>query len=210
MVRFKGGDNVTYSGTFQNLNMTEKGQPTFGRCFEIYFMNKSDNVYDVTVTFYKTIYIYFNLPQQFWNDDYKSKIQANVGERLFLDITYDILKNNFAQNCKSYDHQSYDLCKDTQVEKEIINKFDCTVPFFSTSKYKLCSTKESTYQSSDHYYYSIFTQVDNCPRPCTTMLPTFGFPTYNKLNESTTGFVRLYLKSVVKITEDFVSYDLLR
>ena len=209
-VRFKGGGKSVYAGSFENLNITEKGQPTFGRCFEIYFMNKSDNVYDVTITFYKTIYIYFNLPQQFWNDDYKSKIQANVGEKLYLDITYDILKNNFAQNCKSYDYNSYDLCKETEVEKEIINKFDCTVPFFTTSKYKLCSEKEARNQSSDDYYYSIFQQVANCPPPCTTMLPTFGFPTYNKINQSTTGFARLYFKSVVKITEDFVSYDLLR
>ena len=41
------------------------------------------------------------------------------------------------------------------------------------------------------------------------MMTYFGFPFVQK-NYRTTGFARLYLKSIIKVTEDFVSYDLLR
>jgi len=38
----------------------------------------------------------------------------------------------------------------------------------------------------------------------------FGFPYINENKESQTGSAKLYFKSIVKITEDFVSYDFLR
>ena len=51
--------------------------------------------------------------------------------------------------------------------------------------------------------------LPKCASPCVNMQTTFGFPFFSNNNQST-GFVKLYFKNIVKITEDFVSYDLLR
>ena len=42
------------------------------------------------------------------------------------------------------------------------------------------------------------------------MVTYFGYPFLNEEAENTTGKVNLYFKNIVKITEDFVTYDLLR
>ena len=58
--------------------------------------------------------------------------------------------------------------------------------------------------------YGLYLQVDECPEPCVKMITYFGYPFLNEEAENTTGKVNLYFKNIVKITEDFVTYDLLR
>ena len=48
-----------------------------------------------------------------------------------------------------------------------------------------------------------------CMDPCVKTVTYFGFP-FITSNDNPTGFARLYFKNIVKVTEDFVSYDLLR
>ena len=206
-VNFQNGGKSVYSGSFENMNVTEKGHLTFGRCFQIHPMNESISVNKIDIKFLKSIYIYFSMPKQFYNDNSKSKLEANVGEKLFLDITYEILKNNYVQTCKSYDYESYDSCKSLQLQKTLLSKFNCTLPFATTSKYKVC--KSTVSREASTYFKSIYNNFVQCKSPCTNLLTTFGFPSYDK-NDGSKGFVRLYFKSIVKITEDFVSYDLLR
>lgn len=208
-IRFKKGEKLIYSGFSKDLKVTEKGHYTFGRCFETQQMDKNDSIYTYDIMFSKSIYIYFNMPQQFYNDDSKSKIQANVGERQYLDITYEILKNNFAKNCKSYNSNSYDFCKATEIENIIWAKFNCTVPFLTTSTVNVCNMKKISGEASKYFYKLIYTKLDQCPSPCTNMMTNLGLPSVTK-DDAKIGFVRLYFKSIVKITEDFVSYDLLR
>ena len=38
----------------------------------------------------------------------------------------------------------------------------------------------------------------------------YGFPVVSEYGNKFLGYTRLYFKSVVKVTEDFISYDLLR
>ena len=51
--------------------------------------------------------------------------------------------------------------------------------------------------------------TEKCPESCVKMITYFGYPhisrTYNP-----TGKVNIYFKDTVKVTEDFISYDLLR
>ena len=209
IVYFDTGGKTIYSGSFEHLDIREKGHFTFGRCFEIHFLNKSHSAQSIDIKFFKSLYIFFNMPNQFYNDDSKSKLVANVGEKLFLDITYEILKNNFGKTCKSYRNNSYDSCKATEIKRRLLKKFNFTVPFLTSSKHKLCSTKEISREASKYFIELIYTEIERCASPCTNMVTIFGFPSYNKVDEEK-GFVRLYFKSIIKVTEDFVSYDLLR
>ena len=72
------------------------------------------------------------MQDQFYDFDSKSKIQADIGRKLFLDINYDIFKNNFDQTCHFYKNNSYDFCKETAVQEKIMKKFNCTVPFLTS------------------------------------------------------------------------------
>ena len=50
-----------------------------------------------------------------------------------------------------------------------------------------------------------------CPEPCHRILTWFGYPIVTEnIAYNGTGFVRLYFKNIIKVTQDFVSYDLLR
>ena len=120
IVYFDTGGKTDYTGSFKDLDVREKAHFTFGRCFEIHFLNKSHSVQSVDIHFSKSIYVYFNMPNQFYNDDSKSKLVAHVGEKLFLDITYEILKNNIGKTCKSYNDKSYDFCKATEIKRRIL------------------------------------------------------------------------------------------
>ena len=121
--------------------VTEKGHRTFGKCFEIKFGSdiKNELVHKVELYFLKTIYIYFNVANNFWNDNSRSKLQANVGEKLFLEITYEILKSNFGSNCKTYYMNNFDTCKETLAEEMVVAKYNCSVPYKSMSQYSMCS-----------------------------------------------------------------------
>ena len=90
-IHLENGEEVTFT-KFDNLTVTEKGYATLGRCFEINPLNKGERVQSLGIHFSKSIYIYFNIPNQFYYIDTKYKLEANFGESLYLDITYDILK----------------------------------------------------------------------------------------------------------------------
>ena len=150
------------------------------------------------------------MPNQFFNvNNARSKLQANVGQKLYMEITYEILKENYAKTCKFYDLNAFDNCHIAEMEERILKKFNCTVPFLTNPKHKVCSSKKN-YKEASKYFSSLqLRQFAKCASPCVNMLTTFGFPFFSNNNQST-GFVKLYFKNIVKITEDFVSYDLLR
>ena len=52
-------------------------------------------------------------------------------------------------------------------------------------------------------------QKTRCPDPCKKMTVIFGFP-FIEQSTAQTAFVKFYLKSLVKQTEDFLDYSLLR
>ena len=42
------------------------------------------------------------------------------------------------------------------------------------------------------------------------MVTILGMPKYYRPESGTAGIARLYVNNIVKVTEDFISYDLLR
>ena len=211
-MRYKSGEKRDFSGSFEDLNMTVKGHTTFGRCFEIHIMTESDRLDAVDITFSKSIYIYFIVPHQFYNDDSKSKLHAIVGQSLFIDITYEFMKENFGKTCKFYLSETYDTCKSKEIEKKIFNKYNCTFPFLTTSSAKLCPKEgfqEISKEASKDFYKLFDSEFVKCPSPCINMRTFVGYPSLNSI-DGNKGFVRIYFKSIIKTTEDFMSYDLLR
>ena len=50
-----------------------------------------------------------------------------------------------------------------------------------------------------------------CHEPCNKLMTFFGFPFISKLSgRDDVGHVKLYFKRVIKVTEDVLSYSLLR
>ena len=141
VVLYESGQKFTYFGKFTNLTVTEKGHRTYGKCFEIHFGSdvKDQLVLMIDLNILKPIYIHFNLADSFWNYNSRSKLQANVGENIFLEVTYEILKNNFGNNCKTYEKDNFDTCKETAAEKLVLEEYNCTVPYKTASPYPLCS-----------------------------------------------------------------------
>ena len=52
--------------------------------------------------------------------------------------------------------------------------------------------------------------ITDVHRPCNDMVTILGMPKYYRPESGTAGTARLYINNIVKVTEDFISYDLLR
>ncbi len=158
--------------------------------------------------------MFFNLPHNFLNEDSRSKFEASPGQDLFIDVTYEILQDNFRAQCKKYPRTydgSYDECKIKQIERRIVAELNCTTPFIiEPTLTKVICLGEKARNASDRFMDLANKLMPNCPDPCINMLTTFGFPLLSDNGNNSVGGVRLYFKSIVKFTEDFVSYNFLR
>lgn len=214
LILYKSGKKFECKGDFKCLHPREIGHRTYGRCFEIKLIQDQDTIFSVDIQIKKSIYIFFNLPNLFFNGNYRSKFEVNLGEDLFLDVTYEILQNNFKKRCKKYPnayHGSYDDCKMRQIEKRIVSMLNCTTPFINKPMLtkELCRGEHALNASNSFMKFANML-MPTCPDPCINMLCTFGFPFKSQNGNEEAGRVRLYLKSIVKYTEDFVSYTFLR
>ena len=137
-----------------------------------------------------------------------------MDEDLFLDSTYEILQNNFKDNCKTYPKNyelSHDACKIEVAEKHIATEFNCSVPFIQRPNKirNICKNQTIANSASKKFGDYTYKAIQECPVPCVNMITIFGFPFIRKRRDNI-GRVRLYFKQIVKVTEDFISYDLLR
>ena len=199
-----------YASCFKKRDI---GDPFYGRCFEIEFGNETDTVSYIDVEIKKSIYLYFSPPHVFYDSDSKSKFQVNANEDLFLDSTYEILQNNFKDNCKTYPNTyelSHNACKMEIAEQKINTEFNCSVPFIQNrDRANICLNQTIANTASTIFGDHTFKVLPECPVPCINMITIFGFPFIRKRQDNI-GRVRLYFKNIVKVTEDFISYDLLR
>ena len=215
--KYKSGMVVECAGDFKclNLHAREIGHRTYGRCFEIDFkLQGQETIFIADIKIKKQVYMFFNLPHNFLNEDSRSKFEASPGQNLFIDVTYEILQDNFRAQCKKYPRTfngSYDECKIKQIERRIVAELNCTNPFINepTLTDVICS-REKARNASDRFMDLANKLMPNCPDPCINMLTTFGFPLLSENGDNSVGGVRLYFKSIVKFTEDFVSYNFLR
>ena len=127
-------------------------------------------------------------------------------------MNYEIFKTDFDDmaKCNKYSSStffgSYDEIKMNEIDKLLKNRLNCTTPFsLNLGSEPICRGSNARLASKilDSAIKTVFT-------PCTTMTTSFGYPFSTKSHGNSTGFARIYLKNIVKLTQDFISYDLLR
>ena len=140
------------------------------------------------------------------------RVASETSKRIYVQVTYEILRSNHDPSCRKYAWNSYagsyDQCKESDLEIKIKTKFNCTVPFVGTNPGTLCHETVAKLASNEFQKY-FQRQSENCPQPCLNMLTTFGIPTYTNTTNGI-GRAQFYFNTNVKVTDDFVSYDLLR
>ena len=156
-------------------------------------------------------YMFIALPHNFYNDETRAKIEIKAGKVLFIEVNYEIHKANHDEKCHFYKNigsDTYDECK--KVGKRLIDKFNCTIPFLDSKEFPICKRDEVLGEAIVFYKEAIYSEIESCPLPCVHMYANFGFPSFDNNKDNTTARVKFYFKTVVKITEDYISYDLLR
>ena len=116
----------------------------------------------------------------FNNADSTSKLEVKLGEKLYMEMSYDILKSNFGENCKTYSNidkiDTYDNCVTSEIEKRSIEQFNCSLPFIKIStQYSVCKGKDAI-GALDLYKDLIKDRIVQCPRPCNNIVTYYGFP----------------------------------
>ena len=197
-------------------NFKTIGISFYGRCYETVFQPKNEYIRRITITFKHPLYIYVNIPNRFLDDSSRFKLHVNVNEYIFVELNYEIFKSNHGKICRNYSHEyknSFNKCEYLNQEK-IEALFNCTVPFLATltGGENFCSGTEAELAAR---YYKNLAKITNtaCPDACENMITSYGIPSTNNGNGFTingTGKVKLYPRKIIKVTEDFISYDFLR
>ena len=131
---------------------------------------------------------------------------------MFLKVNYEILKTNHGgSSCKKYSSHFSGSLNDFKIKEQrrrIDTKLNCTVPFHLDSDEKtlqICEGEKAKKASK------ILTKsLKNVLTPCKSMAVQFGIPIGERNENRDYGSVTIYLTNVVKVTQDLVSYDLLR
>ena len=141
-----GSTKLFMETNFSSLNTFEIFTKSLGRCFEIDFGQFDASPNNVQITTKLHTYIYINLPGQFSNEDSTSKVEVKIRNRLFIEVTYEVLKMNFEKSCKKYPGKlTYDKCKFAAAEDTMRANVGCVVPYMN-SKLPICSNKSSMNQ----------------------------------------------------------------
>ena len=112
-------------------------------------------------------------------------------------------------------NQSFDACKFEALEKKV-NTMNCSVPFLfkPNRREEICENATVAKNAFDIYFQNFHDILPECPLPCVNMITSYGFPVIergkNNRRKDDIGKVILTFKDLVKVTEDFISYDLLR
>ena len=197
------------------LKTRDIGYAIFGRCFEIEIENGNEKITFIRVDIKKPVFVFVTLPHTFLNGVQSSRIQVNTEETLQLEASYEILQTNFDETCKKYSwtsDQSFDACTLETLNKKIVTSMNCSVPFmFKPNRtIDVCQNLTVAKKAWKFYLDHQWKILPECPVPCVNIITTFGYPNIEKKSSLTKGRVYLLFKNLVKVTEDFISYDLLR
>ena len=209
-VQYQNGEEIEFED--YDLESLQTGITTtqkYGRCYQLdVFKNQNISLYSTQIYINKDLELYIDLPFRLYTNS-KNRISLNKHEKTYRKVNYEILKINYGQNCRKYSESydgSYDQCKASYINERIQKKFNCTVPFFMKLG-KMCEGAMAK-NASKMYDKHFRAQTEKCPPPCKYIISTFGAPKIKPNPDK--GRVKFYFTNIVKVTEDFVSYDLVR
>ena len=213
----------------------------FGRCYSIQLGKKivAQGVYQIDFLSNMNLYIYFHHPGQFLSIDTKSKAYTLKGRKHFVDMTYSIMNNTLKSEstipCSDETNFGFDTCFYQAIAKNLMNEFNCVVPFIKTSKNtNICVNKTQTKVDKIMLAFKVLslkTTIGTCMSPCTSMDFFFGVLSDDAFKNDCQGllyqklrglesprleqpcdgksFLRIYFKSNVKLQETVYDYTLL-
>ena len=140
----------------KSLEYREKYHEIYGRCFEVdiqsYGNEKSLIVFETNMP----VYIFIKYPGVFYDNE-KSRLEVILGKCLFIELIYEIYKKSMNAGCKQkqpgsctcldYDDLTYDDCTETALEKHLMEKLNCVVPFINSTN-TVCKVKNIRKQVS--------------------------------------------------------------
>ena len=155
-IRFNGRspDKLLSGSNISQKYFTTKYHRHFGRCYELNVngLLDQDSIYTLKFKVKLPAYIHIKQTGQFYENS-RSRLEIGIGKCLFIELTYNIFKrhpntkchvNNSTKNdcgCKIYQEKdTYDDCTEGEVEKDLIENFQCAVPYL-TSQHGACSEK---------------------------------------------------------------------
>ena len=200
-IKFKHDDLLSLQ---TGITATQK----YGRCYELdVFKNRNHSLTSATMYINRDLGVYIDLPFQYYTNA-RNRMFAKKDEYMHRKVNYEILIINHDEDCKKYSESydgSYDQCKASFINERIQRELNCSVPFFMRPG-KICAGAMAK-NASEIYKHHFKAETEQCPPPCKHIISTFGAP---KIKQHKKGRVRFYFSNIVKVTEDFVSYDLVR
>ncbi|TRY78400.1 hypothetical protein TCAL_10416 [Tigriopus californicus] len=193
---------------------------TFGRCYHMY-LNPAvtrKEIVNMEIEAKAGIYIYLHHPGQRLDVDSKTKVFAELGNKLFIDLAHELSTNTLGQDgempCDASMDWDYDGCIYEKLGNELWNSFGCVLPFMpSVSGRSICRFDTSTqeglewkHQVIERYNYLSSTgQRGLCAMPCSTMEVFLGLP-FDGVEDPDIAYIKMYIKSTVKVKKTVLDY----
>ena len=206
----------------------EKRYQIVGRCFSFVppKVLVESQIRTLDFTFKKDVDVYFHHDGQFFSVDGYTKIQAILGEQIFIDAMHEVLidyekkmtdeemireKSEFEFRCDHEMNVGFDECIINGLDKRAMDSIGCTFPTLTNQKELSCDAKFINESQAnllkEQKIFRAQTSIKDCPLPCSTMNVFLGFPKYNKVYSSEKARAKIYFKRRVTEKKNVVPYD---
>ena len=190
---------------------------TFGRCYSIQLGKEivARGINGIDFLSNMNLFIYFHHPGQFHSRS-KSKLYTLKGHKYFMDMTYSIMENTLKSEstlpCSDETDFEFDNCFYQAIAQDLMNEFNCVVPFIKTSENNIICVKKSQTEI-DEMMLAFKKSSSNiikgsCMLPCASMDIFFGV-LFDGIRNDGKSFLRIYLKNNVKFQQTVYDYTLL-
>ena len=224
----KQSNKETSSVPIDQNDWKEKRYQTVGRCFSFIppKVLVHSQIRTLDFTFKKDVVVYFHHDGQFFSIDGYTKIQASLGEQIFIDAMHEVLidyekkmtdeekireKSHFEFSCDHQMNVGLDDCAINGLDKRAMDSIGCTFPTLTNLKELSCDAKfinESQAQLlKKQNIFRAKSSMEDCPLPCSTMNVFLGFPKYNKVYSAAKARAKIYFKRRVTEKKNVVPYD---
>jgi len=160
------------------MNLYRRVKPTnlFGNCYSMTIQPEIARlgITEIVVNSLMDAYVYLHYPEQFTYFDSQAKLSIVLGEKLFINMAYEIDEDSLGQGsslpCEKNLDFEYDACLYKGANRHFLSIFGCTVPYLP-GKDQTCNLNEhNATKIYDQYDYIISNgQTNICQKPCRSM-----------------------------------------